>query len=481
MNSLHTRVYLILDGAWRRRYALLIPILIFPIFGVVISALSARHYASHTSMLIQETAKLNPFLADLAVSAMLKERISALQTLLHSRHILGTVAQERGLVNSQTTAQEHDRVIAELSNALSINMLGKDLIRIDYQADDPQGMKEMLQSVSKKFIEQVLAPERSSMTGSTQFLAEHLHSRQMELDKAEQAIAQFIDQHATELPELHLGNIAHLSKLKERLSEREAEMAGASRSLGGLSQQLSKSNPIVGLIEEKIIRLQGELALLRARYTDQHSLVLGALRKLHSLEKERQMLIASGDENISLEKLWIIGSTYQRSNDPKQQPLLISQLDNMQQTRSRVDGLREEIKSLKNMIKILQIQMSGYGENASTLAKLQRELAIKRDLHDDILLRFEKANITASLGVFERDKRVKIIDRPFTPAAPTNKPLLLFVISGLLGGVFLGCGLAVLLEVSDSRLRHRDKLQEITGVPLLSRIPYISSESGDTL
>ncbi|MFT6926252.1 MAG: polysaccharide chain length determinant protein (PEP-CTERM system associated) [Psychromonas sp.] len=481
MNSLHTRVYLILDGAWRRRYAILIPILIFPIFGVVISALSPKHYASHTSMLIQETAKLNPFLADLAVSAMLKERISALKTLLHSRHILGTVALEIGLVNDQTTAQEHDQVIAQLSNALSINMLGKDLIRIDYQAGNPQGMKEMLQSVSQQFIEQVLAPERSSMTDSTQFLAEHLHSRQTELDKAELAIAQFIDQHATELPELHLGNIAHLSKLKERLSEREAEMAGASRSLGGLSQQLSKSNPIVGLIEEKIIRLQGEMALLRARYTDQHSSVLGALRKLQRLEKERQQLIAGGDDNISLEKLWVIGSTYSRSDDPKQQPLLISQLDDMQQTRSRVDGLREEIKSLNNMIETLQIQMSGYGENASTLAKLQRELSIKRDLYDDILLRFEKANITASLGVFEQDKRVKIIDRPFTPTAPTNKPLLLFIISGFLGGLFLGCGLAVVLEVSDSRLRRRDQLQTLTGVPVLSRIPFIRADSGEVL
>lgn len=485
MNTLHMRIYLILSGAWRRRYTILIPVLIFPVFGILISVLSQKHYASHSSMLIQETSKLNPFLEDLAVSAMLKERISALKTLLHSRHILGAVALERGLINAQTAPEEHDRVINQLSNALTISMLGKDLIRIDYRANNPVGMKEMLESVSHKFVEQVLAPERSSMTGSKQFLNERLHSTQIKLDKAESALAQFIDQNAAELPELHVTNISRLAQLKQRLSERQAELAGANRSLGGLNQQLSKTNPIVGVIEEKIIRLQAELALLRSRYTEQHSLVISAQRKLNSLEKERQQLIGNTDENLSIDKLWAISSNYSASSTSKQQPLLISQLENMQQTSSKVAALGEEIKSLKTMITALETEMASYGEKASLLSKLQRDVAIKRDLYDDILLRFEKASITASLSVFEQDKRVKIIDRPFTPHSPTNKPLLLFVISGILGGLFLGCGLAVILELSDSRLRRREQLQAITGVPVLSRIPYIPPQlnlhSGDNL
>ncbi len=483
MNSLQQRFYIILAGTWRRRYTILIPVLILPVFAVLMSMLSAKNYASHTSMLIQETAKLNPFLEDLAVSSMLNERINSLKILLHSRHILGAVAQERGLVNSSTTAEKHDQVINQLSGALTIVMLGKDLIRIDYKANNPAGMKEMLESVSKQFVEQVLAPERSSMTDSSNFLSKHLRSRQIELDKAELAMADFKDRYASELPEMHLTNISRLAQMKQRLSERQAEMAGASRSLGGINQQLSKTNPVVGLIEQKIIRLQGELALLRARYTDQHSLVLGALKNLERLEEERQSLLGSSDENLSIEKLWAIGSNYQLSSDPKKQPLLISQLENMQRTSGKVDGLREEVNSLQSMINELEAQMSGYGANASVLSKLERDLAVKRDLYDDILLRYEKASITASLGVFERDKRVKVIDRPFTPSSPSNKPLILFLISGLLGGLLLGCGLAVIQEVCDSTLRRRDHLAALSGVPVLSRIPYIlyPTSSGDAL
>jgi polysaccharide chain length determinant protein (PEP-CTERM system associated) len=489
MNNIHFRFYFILAGAWRRRYSITIPIIILPLIATMISSIAPKNYASHTSMLIQETAKLNPFLEDLAVSSMLKERINSLKILLHSRHILSAVASERGLVNDQTTPQQHDQVINELSNALTIQMLGKDLIRIDYKSTNPLGMQEMLQSVSTQFIEQVLAPERSSMSDSSRFLSEHLLNRQIELDKAELAMAQFKDEHAAELPELYLTNVSRLGQMKQRLSERQAELDGATRNLGGINQQLSKTNPVLGLIEQKIIRNQGELALLRARYTEQHSKVVSALKNLKRLEQERQKLLNQANknqqQNLSIEKLWSIGSNYQTNNAQQdteqfnnesiQQPLLVSQLENMQLTSGKVEGLFEEVKSLKIMIAELEQQMSGYGANASMLSKLEREVSIKRDLYDDMLLRFEKAGITKSLGVFEQDKRVKVIDRPFTPTSSTNKPLILFVISGFIAGIFLGCGTAIIQELIDSSIRTREQLQTLTGVAVLSRIPYINS------
>ena len=478
MNTLSYRIFYILAGGWRRRYTIAVPILLLPLMGLLVGIFSPKHYSSHTSMLIQETAKMNPFLEDLAVSFVINDRIDALKTLLHSRHILGAVAEERGLIDSETSAKKHDQIIAELSNALTVQMAGMDLIRIDYKSNSPEGMKETLKSVSKQFIEQLLAPERSSMKDSRHFLAEHLKYRQLALDKAEVALANFKTQHTTELPELHLSNISRLALLKQRLSERQAEMAGASRSLGGLNQQLSKTNPVLRRIEEQIVRIRSELALSRVRYTDKHSNIQGSLRNLRRLEEERQHMLSRTEQTIDIEQLWAIASSapiYTDKNaDKNEQPLLVSQLENLQVTRSKVDGLREEIKSLQQMVNELEIQTARYGENSSEFFKLERDLNIKRDLYDDLMLRNEEARITSSLGIFERDKRVKVIDRPFTPTSPANFPLYLFCVAGLFGGIFLGCGLAVMLELSDTTLRRRDHLESLTGVPVLSRIPPLA-------
>ena len=478
MNSLNHRFYYILAGGWRRRYTIIIPVMLLPLMGLFIGLFSPKHYASHTSMLIQETAKMNPFLEDLAVSAMLKERMSALKTLLHSRHILGSVAEERQMISADSTAQQRDQVIAQLSGALSVNMVGKDLIRIDYRSNTPAGMKETLEAISKQFVEQLLAPERSSMTDSSHFLAEHLQHRQLELEAAETALAKFKDQHADELPELHLSNVTRLAKLKQRLAEREAELAGASRRLGGLDRQLSKTNPVLGRIEEQVVRLQGELALLRARYTDKHSRIQAKLRSLNRLEEERQALLNQTEQQtLDVEQLWDIASSAAVVADHNQQPLLVSQLENLQLARSNVDDLHEEIKRLKQMVTELEQQTAAYGANASELSRLERDLNVKRDLYDDLLERHEKARITGSLGVFEQDKRVKVIDRPFTPTAPSNLPWYLFVIGGLIGGVFLGCGLALVQELGDTTLRRKDQLETLTGVPLLTRIPPMSMKA----
>lgn len=101
---------------------------------------------------------------------------------------------------------------------------------------------------------------------------------------------------------------------------------------------------------------------------------------------------------------------------------------------------------------------------------------MKRDLFHELLERYEMARLTSSLGVFEQDKRIKIIDRPYSPGVPSNLPFFVFTIAGMVGGVFLGCGMAVLLELTDTSVRRIAMLEEITGAPVLTRIPELSDD-----
>jgi len=379
---------------------------------------------------------------------------------------------QRGLINQQTSAARRDQVIQRLSSSLRVSMPSKDLIRIDYSSSKPENMKETLESVSNQFIEQLLAPERSSMEDSTLFLEQQLEQRRLDLEVAEQKLADFKDRFATDLPELHVGNISRFTQLKQQLAEKLAEMAGASKSLGGLDAQLSKTNPVIGRLEEQIVRLNGDLALLRSRYTDKHSEIQALLRKLNSLESERQNNLKNNQQNIDTTQLWQIASNTEASASNKtQQPLLISQLQSLQASRNNVDRLEEEIKSLQAMISELEQNLSGYGDLESALTKLVRDQKVKRELYDDLLNRYEMARITGSLSLFEQSKRVKIIDQPYTPTSPSNFPALIFVLAGLVGGVFLGIGLAILLELSDNSVRYRSQLETITNLPVFGRIP----------
>lgn len=166
MSDLRENISVLLHGAWRRRYMIVIPMLVLPILGFGVSKLVPTTYVAHTSMLIQETAKMNPFLQDIAVSTMLKDRLSALSTLLKSRHVLYSVAKEQGLIDDDMGAKEQEFIIKDLASRLSVQQLGKDFIQIQLRSGKAQGMESMLTSVSNRFVEQLLAPERSSIKDS---------------------------------------------------------------------------------------------------------------------------------------------------------------------------------------------------------------------------------------------------------------------------------------------------------------------------
>ncbi|WP_286298753.1 GumC family protein [Vibrio apostichopi] len=474
MNNLKLRLLVLLNAAWRQRYVILVPILILPFIGFGVSKLAPAKYDAHTSMLIQETAKMNPFLEDIAVSTMLKDRMSALRTLLHSRHVLYSVAQELGLTTPDMSDVEKQEIITDLSQRLSVTQLGKDFLKISLSSDTPVGMEDTLRSVSEHFIEQLLAPERSSIQDSSSFLKIHIDERNAELRKAEEALALYVNENVHSTPEVQSQSLNRLASLKQTLAEKEAELSGVQKSLGSIDQQLSKTNPVIGRLEDQIIDIRSALTLLQAKYTDKHSAVQAKVRELERLENERTALLEQKQPGMNSDQLWDIASSTTLNKLSDIQPLLVTQLHSLQLVRARYESLTEETKSLRTMIFELENKANNFGENAKEMYRLQRDVKIKRQLYDELTERYEMAQLTGSLGVFEENKRVKIIDLPFTPSIKSNMPSFIFIIAGLLAGIGLGTGLAILFELFDSSIKRKDEIEDIMGVPVITVIPRMS-------
>ncbi|EPS0983674.1 GumC family protein [Vibrio vulnificus] len=473
MMGLKLRLYSILVAAWRRRYVIVTPIVILPIVGALIGMTATPIYRSHTSMLIQETAKMNPFLEDIAVSTMLKDRLSALSTLLKSRHVLYSVAKQEGLIDDNMTTAEQDRLIHQLAGKLNVQQLGKDFIQIELVANSPKGMASLLSAVSDQFIDQLLAPERSSIRDSSEFLTVHIEKRQQELFAAEQALADFQNQYSADTPAMQAQNLTRLASLKQSLAEKEAELAGVEKTLGSLDQQLSKTNPVIGKIEEQIITIRSELALLSAKYTEQHSAVQAKVRELSRLEQERHGLLDNRTTTLNSNQLWDIASSSTLAEGRDNQALLVTQLQQLQLIRSRYEALNEETVSLKIMIDSLEEKANQYGSTAKDINRLERDVKVKRQLYEELAQRYEMAQLTGSLGIFEQNKRVKVIDVPYTPSSTANLPVILFVLAGLFGGIALGAGMAIFFEIFDSTIRSQQQLRSLINVPVLTVIPRI--------
>ncbi|QCG48181.1 Wzz/FepE/Etk N-terminal domain-containing protein [Aeromonas schubertii] len=97
------RLYLLLCAAWRQRWRIIIPVLIFPWVGLAVGLFSPKVYESRTTFLLPQELSQMPSLRDLMLSdSSLKDRFQVLEALLRSRFVMDGVAKESGLISDET-------------------------------------------------------------------------------------------------------------------------------------------------------------------------------------------------------------------------------------------------------------------------------------------------------------------------------------------------------------------------------------------
>ncbi len=460
----------LLAAAWRRRYLILIPVLVLPIVGALVGSFVPLSYETRMSILIQEPGKLNPFLEDLAIKTNLKDRMEALRALLTSRHVLAGVARDMDLLARDATETEQDRVVASLAGAVSARLIGNELVELSYRARHPAGMDRILARIGERFMERVEAPESSSMQGSVRFLRDQLATATERLDQAERALAGFKSAHARQLPDVRASNVQRLGQLTDLLSEREVALAGAEAQFASIRQRLSQTDPVIGRFEQDIVATRAELALLRARYTESHSAVQAAERRLARLEAERLSLLqAEWRPAGDADRVWNMAAVASTRGEGAQ-PLLVSQAALLEQARARVDQLRSEVANLRAATAEARERVDGAGEVERRLRDHERDVHAASDLVAQMRRRSDLAQVTGDLSRFQAPQRIAVIDRPTEPTRPVRPMVLLFSLGGLLGGLALGIGLATLLEMTDTTIRSARRMREVVGLPVLARI-----------
>jgi len=464
---------------WRRRYYLGISIVIAIIFSSLISIMTLKRFDAHTSILVQESALLNPFLEDLSVSFNLEQRIVALRVLVHSRHILLTVANKNKLIDTNSSYRDRDLIVEQLSNAIILTLSGTDLVIISLTWDDPDQMESILSSVSQLFIDSLMAPSRASIISSEKFLLSQLELRRDKLVVAEEKMASFRREHLGVLPELFIQNNQTLFSIYSDIRLKDIELSGAYGQLNSLKLKLAQTNPVIGVVEEQIVSAEAKLSLLKASYTRNHSKVQSVELQLNNLKNEQNKLLSKNVKltDEQLKQLWNLASVVDNGGSESKVPsLLLSQLENLQAAQSRVIQLENEVAMLRQQSERLTSHVAMEADVAKELSALKRDLTVNTKLYHDLLNRHEMAKVTGELGRHEEPEKIKVIDRPFTPGYPSNLPLFVYIMIGLLGGIGGGIGLAIMVELLDDTIWHVKKISVFGDIDIIARLPAIDYE-----
>jgi len=346
------------------------------------------------------------------------------------------------------------------------------IVRIAVQLGDP-----VLTMVTANFAAQVLQErnlkvKQEGVGGVRRFIEEQLNRFTAQLDSSEESLKQFKQQN----------KIASISEQSQEILRRETEAevlynsikakrGSTEERLAAIQENLAKqkedlvpavteiSTPWAQKLKEKLIELQTQLMELTIQnYPEDHP-------KIVQLKQD----IEQTKQNLKVEALKLAKGES-----------LFDPIGQMEKYVSEALSLQIELVTLKAQEEALQKTINEYNKVLSTLperefalARLTREREVNQKLYMMLLEKREEAKISEA----EKIANLRIIDNAQMPQSPIKPRKTLNLCIGLALGLFLGTGLAFILELKSHNIDSREEVKKLTQWPVLISIPKIDKAS----
>ncbi len=210
--------------------------------------------------------------------------------------------------------------------------------------------------------------------------------------------------------------------------------------------------------------------------------------ELDALNEERNRLLATGAPHAQVAALEARinqkkDQLYQAiiNNKNWQNPTITMERNMADQIRE--NRIKEELNLyiLKNRERYYRSLVENYRrenpkliDHAIEEAKLKRSKQVLENLYNILLEKGEEARIIAATG----SGGIRIIDEPSLPLEPIPKNSARKIMLGMILGLGLGFGLALVKEFLDHSIRSQDVVERQLGLPVIGAIPEIPSNDG---
>lgn len=347
---------------------------------------------------------------------------------------------------------------------VGIAQIGKtNLIAVGVQSYDPKAAAAYSNEICQQYIAVSLEKNRSNSSGAVRYVENQLDSVRNRLATAQNKLKEFkeknrifsISDEATTLS-------AQLATLQQASASAESERAAAQAKFRGLQNSLSllpanrvvpsgiQRNPVVANLQAQLTQLELERAVALRDYTE-NSVKVTAIDSAIKALKDKL-----AGEAKTLVSGW--------QPDPRRAPLASEAAATQSQMWSmdaRNAALKQQTAQARKALDQLPAQEFKY-------TQLSTDTQVLQDAYQSLNQRLQGLKIGEEAKV--ADARLQFpADVPGGPIAPNKKKLMLYAtVLGLLGAF----AMALVLDLLDNRIYSDEEAQRITGLPVLSHVPF---------
>jgi uncharacterized protein involved in exopolysaccharide biosynthesis len=232
--------------------------------------------------------------------------------------------------------------------------------------------------------------------------------------------------------------------------------------------QASQSGQNPETLEQQLAALTAQLTTLRSKYTDDHPDVIKAKSDVQALKEK----IAEGNRQ---EKSTSQGKTTIAVAEPAQIQQLRAQIHQYDQVIKERTQQQEDVQG---QIKLYQSRVQASPAVEQEYKLLTRDHQSALDFYNDLLKKRDQSAMAMNLEESQQAEQFQVLDPANVPDKPSFPKKSFFVGGGFAGGLAMGLGLVLLLEMQDTSMRSERDVEAALHLPVLAMIPVITKVSG---
>lgn len=485
MQEILRLIFVYLGGIWRYRwYALAVAAIASPI-GWFYTASLPDEYVAQARVFVDTDSVLNPLLSGLALQTNDDRRVTMMTNVLFSRENMEKLARMTDMDLRAKTPQQMDELVSELKKRVGLGRQGDNIYLIKFEDRSPDLAKRVVQSMLTIFVESNLGSSRQDQDSAERFLQREVKDYERRLIEGERKLKEFKMRNLDILSDRGT-YYSRLQAAKTSLKRAEDGVKAAMRRRDQLADQVaitedegSESADYESYLAEqlkaelsewdqRIASLEKQTEEMLLRYTDIHPDIVAMKASLARLKEQReqakQSFLAKQDRNSVVKSL---------SGNPVYQQLRLR----LSEAESEIVTQQALVDNLKGDIEKYQASVDQVLQVEAEQQQLNRDYAILKTNHGQLLERIEKARLTREVDNSVDTVRFRTLDPPKVPSEPAAPNRLLLASTIFAGSLAAGIGLAFVLSILRPVFGDRRQLAEITGLQVLGSVNMVWTDS----
>ncbi len=470
----------------RRMKVILIPALLAPLAGFLVSYAFSPKYTSQSLVLV-EAPKIPDAVVQQVFTEDLTQHIATIEQQVLSPGRLRPMVERWGLTKG---GQNVEDVMDNIRLNMTIQPVITDLslfggkkkpgqsspvpgFNVNYTASTAREAQQICTDLTSMLLEEDLKSRQDATQGTTLFLTKQVEDAKQNLDDLDKKLAAFKNQHMGRLPGDEDNNLKILMGLNSQLDANTQSLNRATQDKAYtesmLAQQVaawkaaqSSTNP--QSLQTQLSTLQAQLIDLRGRYTEDHPDVIKTKGDIAEVKKQ----------------LAAINATSDKATDPASEKGSATEPPEIRQLRLQIHQYQDMIAQTTRDQKKLQQEIAVYqGRIASSPGVEGEYKALARDydnaqkVYQEDLAKQSTSKMATQAQQQQQGEQMALLNPANLPDSPSFPNRFLFAGGGLGAGLAVGLGLTLWLELRDKSIRTEADAEAALGLPLLVSVPWV--------